>query len=115
MESLGRLLMTRTLHAAFHPNGEQRILTLAPELFANLRISPSGDEHILCLANVANRPAQTQIAIHELGIDSVYWYDLVAGRGWSADGGFLRVRFQPYEVLWLMPFKELERAIERAA
>lgn len=114
MENLGRLLTTRTLHAAFHPNGQQRILMLSPELFANLRISPARDEHILCVANVANRPCQAEVAISELGVDSAYWYDLVAGRGWSAEGGKLHLRFQPYDVLWLTPFGELEHAIESA-
>ncbi|MCW5979111.1 MAG: hypothetical protein KIT09_13630 [Bryobacteraceae bacterium] len=112
VENLGRLLTTRTLHAAFHPNGQQRILSLGPELFASLRISPAGDERILCVTNVANRPCRAEVPVDDLGVESAYWYDLVAGRGWSADGGALHLRFQPYDVLWLTPFGELERAIE---
>ena len=49
---LGRLLITRIQHAGFHPNGEQRVLSLGDEVFALLRVSPAGDEHILCLTNI---------------------------------------------------------------
>ncbi len=115
MENFGRLLTTRTLHTAFHPNGRQRILMLSPQLFAILRISPAGDEHILCLANVANQPCEANVPTAELGADSAYWYDLVAGRGWSAHAGVLRLRFEPYDVLWLTPFYELEQAIESSS
>jgi glycosidase len=114
MENLGRMMTTRVLHRAFHPNGEQRILMLSPQVFAVQRISPAGGEHILCLTNVANRACHVDVATSELGVDWVYWYDLVAGRGWTADRGKLRLRLQPFDVLWLTPFTELERTIESA-
>ena len=93
-ENLGKLLTTRILHSAFHPNGQQRVLFLAPEIFAIVRTSPGAREHVLCLASVVNRPCQAEIAISDLEVESVYWYDLVAGRGWSAEGGKLRLTLQ---------------------
>jgi len=112
IEDFGRFLSTRVTHAAFHPNGQQRVLSVSPQLFTVLRTAPAGHEHILCMTNVSDRPCLAEVATSELGTDSSYWYDLVAGRGWNVEDGKLHLQFEPYDVLWLMPFRELERAIE---
>ena len=112
MEGVGRLLATRSLRAAFHPNGEQRVLTLSPQVFSLFRTSPAGDEHVLCLTNVADTACRIELPTSELGVEWVYWYDLFAGRGWTAVNGVLSMQLEPYEVAWLTPFRELERAIE---
>jgi sucrose phosphorylase len=41
------------------------------------------------------------------------WYD--SGRGWTAQQDKLVLTLQPYDVLWLTPFAELERSIEPPA
>jgi glucosylglycerate phosphorylase len=112
LEGMSRLLATRSLRAAFHPNGEQRVVMLSPQVFSILRTSPGGDEHVLCITNVSNTDCRFEVATSELGIECVYWYDLFAGRGWTATDGVLAVQLKPYEVAWLTPFRELERAIE---
>ena len=111
-DQLGRLLEMRVRHRAFHPSGEQRVLPLAPSVFALLRVSPEGDEHVLALTNVTESACRLEIALDEIGLAEPNWYDLVAGRGWSAANGKLVVRLAPYDVLWLMPFGELEQMIE---
>ena len=110
---LGRLLMTRVQHAAFHPNGEQRVLSVGDEVFALLRVSPARDEHILCVTNITARSLELKLDLGGLGFQDMAWFDLVGGRGWHGMEGKLPLRLGSYEVLWLSPFHELETRIER--
>jgi glucosylglycerate phosphorylase len=110
---LGRLLMTRVQHKAFHPNGEQKVLALGDDVFALLRVSPARDEHILCVTNITARYLELKPDVGRLGFDDMTWFDLVGGRGWHGLEGKLPLRLGPFEVLWLAPFHELEARIER--
>jgi glucosylglycerate phosphorylase len=112
---LGRLLMTRVQHPAFHPNGEQRVLFLGDEVFALFRVSPEGDEHILCITNITACTQELKLDVGCLGFPDLAWFDLVGGRGWHGKEGRLSLLLGPYEVLWLSPFPELETRIERHA
>ena len=109
---LGRLVELRLRHRAFHPNGDQKVLMLSKDVFAALRASPEGDEHILTLTNVANKVSRIEVPLSDLGIDEAHWYDLYGKRGWMAEDQKLEVNLQPYDVVWLIPFAELERSIE---
>ena len=115
VDQLGRLLELRVRHRAFHPRGSQRVLSLAPQVFALFRTSPDGAQHILALTNVSDKPCKVDIACEELGVDDRQWYDLVAGRGWMARNGAISFNLEPYDVLWLAPFGELEQYIESSA
>ena len=108
----GELLSIRRQHSAFHPNGEQQILVLAPEVFAVLRFSPKGDRHILALTNVSPQTCQLKIPLSLLEVEETQWYDLVGKRGWMAQEQTLKLTLQPYDVVWLIPFVELEQIIE---
>jgi len=109
---LGWIGDIRVRQQAFHPNGDQRILVISPDIFTVLRISPKRDQHILTMTNVTGRVSRIGISLAELGVDERHWYDLVGKRGWIAKDGSLEVTLQPYDVVWLIPFKELERIIE---
>jgi sucrose phosphorylase len=109
---LGRLAELRVQYRAFHPNGEQHLLALDSAVFAVLRVSPEGDEHILTLTNVANRESRVKVALSEIGIEEDQWYDLYGKRGWMAQAQGLELTLQPYDVVWLIPYSELERRIE---
>ncbi|MDJ0707904.1 MAG: alpha-amylase family glycosyl hydrolase [Leptolyngbyaceae cyanobacterium MO_188.B28] len=109
----GGLLYIRRLHRAFHPNGEQFILTLSPHVFVVLRVSPEGDQHILTLANVTPKKHQINIPLSMLGVDAAHWYDLIGQRGWMAEERTLSVMLRSYGVIWLIPFVELEQIVER--
>ncbi len=102
----GRLITIRTRQRAFHPNGMQRVLALAPEIFAVLRVSPEGDQRILSLTNVTNRTCHVEISLEDLDTGEARWYDLVSGMEWMADEGRLHVTLLPYDVVWLQPFGE---------
>jgi sucrose phosphorylase len=110
---LGQLLVTRVRHAAFHPGGEQRVLPLGNEVFALLRISPAGDEHILCVTNITAHCLEMKVDLGYLGFKDMAWFDMVGGRGWHGTEGNLHLRLGPYAVMWLSPFHELETQIEQ--
>ena len=110
--NFGELIAIRRQHTAFHPNGEQLILGLASEVFALLRISPNGDRHILTLTNVTPKTCQLAIPLSSMGVEETQWYDLVRQRGWMAQNQTLNLTLQPYDVVWLIPFVELEEIIE---
>jgi len=106
IRELGGLILIRQQHRAFHPNGAQKVLKLAPNVFTVLRTSPEGDEHILTLTNVANGVSEIEVPLDEVGIRDTRWYDLIRGREWSAEGSKLLIRLEPYDVLWLKPVSE---------
>ena len=87
---------------------------ISPQVFSVLRISPAGDQHILTLTNVTPRPCQVKIPLSELGVQETQWYGLFGRRGWMAQDQILNIHLQPYDVVWLIPFGELERNTEAA-
>ena len=103
---LGGMVLVRGQHRAFHPKGPQKVLMLSPKIFALLRESPEGDEHVLTLTNVANRVCELEIHLDEVGIRDKNWYDLLRGGQWPAEGGKLAIRLGPYDFLWLKPSSE---------
>lgn len=111
-ERQGRLFRTRVLQKAFHPNGAQKVLQPSNAVFAVLRTAPDETEHVLCITNVTNLCLEIHFRCSELGLECENWFDLLAGRGWMTSGGTLKLHLQPYDVLWLTPYTELENRIE---
>lgn len=111
-EQWRRLLRTRISHAAFHPNGAQRVLNLHSGVFSVLRSSPGDEYRVLCLINVTPATQRVTVPETDLHIQSGIWTDLLGGRGWRVRRARLGVDLAPYEVLWLAPLVELERLIE---
>ena len=105
---LGRLIRIRTKQKAFHPNGEQHVLMLSPDIFAVLRVSPQGNQRILALVNVTRKACQVKIPLTELGTEETHWYDLVSGMEWMAEDQTLYMSLQPYDVIWLEPMGKKE-------
>jgi sucrose phosphorylase len=112
LQELGNILETRVRHSAFAPQGSQQVFNFSPDVFSLLRISPDSQEHILTLANVTSHETQITISFLEIGIEENYWYDLIQLRGWIANNDKLIVTLQPYQVIWLIPFAEIEKRIE---
>jgi sucrose phosphorylase len=111
----GRMLEARVAHEAFRPDGDQRILSLSPSVFAVLRSSPDGGSRILALTNVTDRPCRVEVLLDEIGLTEGHWYDLLQARGWTASNGRLLLSMQPYDVFWLSPLSMLEKRIESGA
>ncbi|MCK4378165.1 MAG: sugar phosphorylase, partial [Deltaproteobacteria bacterium] len=96
---------------AFHPNGKQQILQLAPEVFAVLRLSPEQDEYLLALINVSNKVCHLEIDCTRLKLEDVcivenHWYDIVSGMEWLEEDGKLSITMMPYDVMWLESYRK---------
>jgi len=102
----------RIRQPAFHPNGNQQIFQLDPQLFTVLRTSPDGKSNVLAITNVANKECSISVSLAMIGVEGDHWYDLVGRRGWRAIRGSIKLVIQPYDVLWLAPYGDLERYIE---
>jgi sucrose phosphorylase len=103
-----RLNLTRTQERAFHPRGKQQVLELGPEVFAVLRISPEGDQHVLAITNVTAREVRLEISLPELGVEEKEWQDLIGEKHWKTEGARLQLMLQPYDVAWLKPRRQVE-------
>ncbi len=103
---LGHLIGIRTAHRAFHPNGLQQILDLSPSLFALLRTSPEGDEHILCLTNITPRSVKVTIPAQMFPTTRAPWKDLIRNTVHTLNQQGLLLTIPPYDVLWLTPVPE---------
>jgi sucrose phosphorylase len=114
-DELGRLLETRVRSRSFHPKGGQRVIEIHPQVFSVIREAPGGGEMILCLTNVSGKPVSLNIDLVQLGLEDTQWYDLVDGRGWMANNDALHLEMTPYDVVWLMPYVQIESAIETGA
>ncbi len=111
-QALGRFITARTQHRAFHPNGAQYILNLSPEVLAVLRVSPEGNQHILCLINVTPRSTTLEIPIQDPWTKATCWYDIIRGTKWEAKRGILIITLPPYHIIWLTPLGEIYRTIK---
>jgi hypothetical protein len=96
-----RLSLTRTGERAFHPHGDQKVLTLSAQIFTVLRTSPEGDERILTMTNVADKKVELEISLSDIGIEANHWVDLINEREYDTAPGKLSVNLSPYDLVWL--------------
>jgi glycosidase len=97
------LLRVRASQSAFHPNGPQRVLVTEPPLFALLRTSPDGLEHVLCIHNVSAAQQRLRLDLARLQLPhGDVLDDLVGGREHETGAeDELALSIAPYQVLWL--------------
>lgn len=100
--------IVRVMQRAFHPRGVQKILDAPSQIFAVLRISPEGDQHILALTNVSDSEVSISFSANDLGLDKTEWRDLVEGNPFKTSNGELKIKLEPYDVLWLRPADEID-------
>ncbi len=98
-----RLCLIRASRRAFHPHGNQQVLSLSAQVFAVLRTSPDGNDHILALTNVTGRDCRIDIPICELGVGFTRWHDVIQDRELTAKNDTLQVNMGPYDIIWLSP------------
>jgi sucrose phosphorylase len=98
---LAALLRARAGHPAFHPNGTQHVLELDDRLFALLRISPDGQQPVLCVQNVSADTVLANIDPRSLPFESGEpLVDLVNHESYKWDQ-IQSLLISPYQVLWL--------------
>ncbi len=98
-----RYNLTRTRERAFHPQGDQHVIMVSPDVFTVLRTSPEGDERILTMTNVTPRESRVEIPLSELNVQETRWHDLIGEKEWIVENERLSVTLEPYEVVWLKP------------
>lgn len=102
-EGFCNLLRIRRQHKAFHPGAPQSILKSPPEVFALMRKTLSGDETLLCLHNLSEKPVCMSLG-EPLSKPDTRWKDLISGtlRG-RADKKqkSCHITLFPWEILWL--------------
>ncbi|MFH2127780.1 MAG: sugar phosphorylase, partial [Pseudomonadota bacterium] len=108
-ERLVPLNVLRVTQRAFHPRGAQKILEAPPQVFALLRTSPEGDEHLLAITNVSETPCRLSCNQADLASAHPVWQDLVSQETHTAADGILQINLDPYDVRWLRPADELTR------
>ncbi len=106
--SLRKIFKVRTKKHAFHPNGDQKVLTPSPSVFTVLRISPEGDQRILTLTNVTNRVCNIAVPLQELGTNEKDWQDLISGKEFKSQNQRLSLTLKPYDVIWLQSSSEIK-------
>ncbi|MFQ5400266.1 MAG: sugar phosphorylase [Anaerolineae bacterium] len=89
------LLRQRTTHAAFHPQGEQRVLFICESVFALQRRSPDGRSAVLCLHNVSSQPHRLKLNLKGA------FSNLLDGAKYQSTGDILSLVIKPYGILWL--------------
>jgi sucrose phosphorylase len=74
-ERYRHLLAQRINSAAFHPHGHQKILDVGRGVFAMLRGSPDGSQHVLCLQNITGQTQAVSLpnAVHMLEPYQTLW------------------------------------------
>jgi sucrose phosphorylase len=107
-----RILEIRVRQSAFHPNGDQHVLSVSPDVFTVLRVSPDASQHILTMTNITNRVSNIEVPLALLNTQEIQWYDLVSTKQWRAENQLLTITLQPYDVTWLIPFAEIEESID---
>jgi sucrose phosphorylase len=101
--------LVRTSERAFHPQGEQHVLMISPDVFVVLRTSPEGDQHVLTMTNVTGRVSNVDIPLSELGVAEIGWHDLIGKTEWTAEAGKLSITLQPHDIVWLKPLSEFQK------
>ncbi len=93
------LLRARAASPAFHPQGAQQAIDYGEAIFALRRVSPLGNETVLCLQNVSDRPQAVSVRVADLSAAGPVT-DLISGRhfNWPPTSP---LELQPYQTLWL--------------
>jgi sucrose phosphorylase len=94
-----RLLRARSASSAFHPHGKQKILDYGEAVFALLRVSPAGNQLVLCLHNVSDRPQNVMADWKDVfRAPSDRLIDLVTLTNYPLNENLV---LKPYQTLWL--------------
>ena len=103
-QQLKHLLEVRAFHPAFNPYGRQQVMDIDGRVFAVRRISPGGEQNILCLQNISTQ--QVTLYLDQLGFPQHKGpqVDLVANIPISP-GEEKPLLLRPYQTIWIAPGK----------
>ena len=93
-----RRIKIRSEHPAFHPDGLQHILDLEDGLFGIERRAPGGQEIILAISNMSDKPRVLPLQSLLSGYDAGSWFELIdRGEVYAAQES---MELEPYASYW---------------
>lgn len=96
------LLRQRSMHSAFHPHGEQRVLFIHDALFSLVRTAPDSEETVLCAVNVSGEGLAMDLSLRETRLPrATVWRDLIGEVEYRTKEERLSLQMKPYQPLWL--------------
>ena len=99
LAGMKQLLKIRRGQVEFHPNAEQRVLSVGKGLFALVR-----GGRLLVVVNVTAERQDIDLGLSEVGLPlSDTWRDLISERALDVSGGRLSLPVEAYQSLWLKP------------
>jgi len=87
------LLKARASSSTFHPYGSQRVIDCGKSVFAVLRSSPTGDDQVLCLHNISDKPQAVRLSDRHASLT-----DLLTQQTWR---NVQSIELAPYQARWL--------------
>jgi sucrose phosphorylase len=96
-----QLLRARSASSAFHPHGAQQVMDCGGGIFALLRLSPDGNQRVLCLHNVSDQTQPVTSSFSDISrLPSQPFTDLITNETIRGPlNGTLALK--PYQTLWL--------------
>ncbi len=96
LNKLKRIIKTRKIQKAFHPDGKQEVFDIGKQLFALRRTSPDKKQQIVCITNVSSKTA----TVDKRKIDGpVPDFDLFTKLSPAAATDTFDL--EPYQTVWL--------------
>jgi sucrose phosphorylase len=105
---LAQLLRVRAAHPAFDPFGGQRIMNCGDAIFAVERISPRGDERVLCLHNTSGQSQQIDWHFQPV---NYFQSDILVDANTHQPVEIGRTHLLPYQALWLVDDRKASETV----
>lgn len=100
-ERITDILKIRTMHKAFHPNAEQKIISGNDSVFSIIRISSDKKERIYVLINLTGNEQNFRLDINTSRIYDLLSKIYLIDAPKRVNVKSINIRLNPYEVLWL--------------
>lgn len=97
----GTMISKRIKEKAFHPNAEQKVLSISDSVFSVLRTSTDRLDHILTITNITKNKLSIEFYLKEVGVTATSWIDVLSGKTYNSPEGKLTFNIDRFEVLWL--------------
>ncbi len=100
--SLKNLIQIRKQQNAFHPNANQKVLSVNPQVFALLRTAQNQHDSIISLVNVSNEAQTVCINLNQhMQENPDKIKELISGLEIKVLNKKLELKLEPYQVMWL--------------
>lgn len=99
--SYAQLLQARSVSLAFDPHGTQQVLDCGEAIFAVLRLSPDGNQRVLCLHNVSDKTQNMIVDLNDIFGSASYQFTDLVTHEFVNNSLNSKLVLKPYQTLWL--------------